>query len=53
MAPTSAITSPKVTQASVPMRFVGPMKISAQASFDAAWQDKVYTLSCHAASKLA
>ena len=35
MAPTSAITSPKVTQASVPMRFVGPMKISAQASFDA------------------
>jgi hydroxymethylglutaryl-CoA reductase (NADPH) len=41
MAPTSAKTSPKVTQASVPMRFVGPMKISAQASLDAAWQDEV------------
>jgi hydroxymethylglutaryl-CoA reductase (NADPH) len=41
MAPTPAKTSPKVTQASVPMRFVGPMKISAQASLDAAWQDKV------------
>ena len=41
MSPTSAIASPKVTQASVPMRFVGPIKISAQASFDAAWQDKV------------
>ena len=41
MAPTPARTSPKVTQAPVPMRFVGPMKISAQASIDAAWQDKV------------
>ena len=41
MAPTPAKTSPKVTQASVPMRFVGPMKISSQASLDAAWQDKV------------
>jgi hydroxymethylglutaryl-CoA reductase (NADPH) len=41
MAPTPAKTSPKVTQAPVPMRFVGPMKISAQASLDAAWQDKV------------
>jgi hydroxymethylglutaryl-CoA reductase (NADPH) len=41
MAPTPAKKSPKVTQAPVPMRFVGPMKISAQASLDAAWQDRV------------
>jgi hydroxymethylglutaryl-CoA reductase (NADPH) len=41
MAPTLAKTSPKVTQAPVPMRFVGPMKISAHDSLDAAWQGKV------------
>ncbi len=41
MAPSSAKKSPKVTHASVPMRFVGPMKISAQASLDPAWQAKV------------
>ena len=41
MAPTPAKTSPKVTAAPVPMRFVGPMKISAQKSLDNAWQDKV------------
>ena len=41
MAPTQAKISPKVTAAPVPMRFVGPMKISAQKSLDNAWQDKV------------
>lgn len=41
MAPSLAIQSPKVTHASVPMRFVGPIKISAQASLDPAWQAKV------------
>lgn len=41
MASTQAKLSPKVTQAPVPMRFVGPMKISAQKSLDEAWQDKV------------
>ena len=41
MAPITAKMNPKVTQAPVPMRFVGPIKISAQASLDAAWQDKV------------
>jgi len=42
MASISVKTSPKVTHAPVPMRFVGPIKISAQGGRDMeAWQAKV------------